>query len=196
MNLNEIANTGNRALRLIRIWAKINDTKKAIKITIKKDEYDAYDIFNFLQFIKIAQTLNLGRNLPKNISFSYYKAVDMREVSSGTFTVDITYNKSNQLQVIYKPIISLEDNKINMEWIIGDNTTSIVDYKIISSDTRTYSSVVSTLSDNPINPTEPVSVTKILESSSAGILYQAFLACIESIFKDVEMRYKRNEKKK
>ena len=196
MNLNEIPNKVNKILRPIHIWSKINNTKYRIRSIVKKDIYDAYDIYNFLQFIGVAYSLNLGRKLPNNISYSYHKVTTINEISSGIFTVIIQYTNSQQLQVTYKPVISLEDSKINMEWIIGNNITSIVDFKTVTSDMQRYSTTVNKLSNTPINITEPVSVTKILTFSSADILYQAFLMCIEVIFRDIEKRYKKNEKKK
>lgn len=191
MDLNQTHNTGNKALRPIRIWHKTIDAKNEIKNIIKKNEYDAYDIFNFMQFIGICKTLNLGHNLPKNISYSYHKAANPTEVSSGTFSVLIKFSKTESIQVMYKPVISLDESEIYMEWIISNNTSSIVDFKTVTSDTQSYNTRVNRLIDRPINPTEPTTVTKILEFSSASILYQAFLMCIESIFNDVEKRYKK-----
>lgn len=191
MDLNQTHNAGNKALRPIRIWHKTTDAKNTIKNIINKNEYDAYDIFNFMQFIGICKTLNLGHNLPKNISYSYHKATNPTEVSSGTFSVLIKFSKTESIQVMYKPAISLDESEIYMEWIISNNTSSIVDFKTVTSDTHSYNTKVNRLIDRPVNPTEPTTVTKILEFSSASILYQAFLMCIESIFNDVEKRYKK-----
>lgn len=191
MDLNQTHNTGNKALRQIKIWHKMVEAKNKIKNIIKKNEYDAYDIFNFMQFIGISKTLNLGRNLPKNISYSYHKAVNPMEVSSGTFSVLINYSKTESIEAIFKPVIGSKQSEIYMEWIISNNESSIVDFKTVTSDMHTYNTKVDKLIDRPINPTEPVTVTKILEFSSASILYQAFLMCIESIFNDVEKRYKK-----
>lgn len=191
MDLNQTHNTGNKALRQIKIWHKTVEAKNNIKNIIKKNEYDAYDIFNFMQFIGISKTLNLGRNLPKNISYSYHKAVNPMEVSSGTFSVLIKYSKTESIEAIFKPVIGSKQSEIYMEWIVLNNESSIVDFKTVTSDMHTYNTKVDKLVDRPINPTEPVTVTKILEFSSASILYQAFLMCIESIFNDVEKRYKK-----
>ena len=191
MDLNQTHNTGNKALRQIKIWHKMVEAKNKIKNIIKKNEYDADDIFNFMQFIGISKTLNLGRNLPKNISYSYHKAVNPMEVSSGTFSVLIKYSKTESIETIFKPVIGFKQSEIYMEWIVSNNESSIVDFKTVTSDMHTYNTKVDKLVDRPINPTEPVTVTKILEFSSASILYQAFLMCIESIFNDVEKRYKK-----
>lgn len=191
MDLNQTHNTGNKALRQIKIWHKMVEAKNKIKNIIKKNEYDAYDIFNFMQFIGISKTLNLGRNLPKNISYSCHKAVNPMEVSSGTFSVLIKYSKTESIEAIFKPVIGSKQSEIYMEWIVSNNESTIVDFKTVTSDMHTYNTKVDKLVDRPINPTEPVTVTKILEFSSASILYQAFLMCIESIFNDVEKRYKK-----
>ena len=191
MDLNQTHNTGNKALRQIKIWHKMVEAKNKIKNIIKKNEYDAYDIFNFMQFIGISKTLNLGRNLPKNISYSYHKAVNPMEVSSGTFSVLIKYSKTESIETIFKPVIGSKQSEIYMEWIVSNNESTIVDFKTVTSDMHTYNTKVNKLVDRPINPTEPVTITKILEFSSASILYQAFLMCIESIFNDIEKRYKK-----
>lgn len=195
--LNEIKNKSNKILCKFRIRDKMHRAKNNIKSVLRKEKYTAYDIFEFLQFLKMTQgpVLGIKIGLPSNISYSCYKNDNETELSSGVFSVTINYSKTKKMCITYKPVVSIDYSKINMEWTIGDDHTYIEDFKTITSDMQTYSSSVDILIDKPINPSDPVSQTKILEFSSAGILYEAFIVCIETIFKNIELRYI-NEKKK
>ena len=147
MDLNQTHNTGNKALRSIRIWHKIRDAKNKIIDIAKKQEYDAFDIFNFIEFLKICNSLNLNSNMPKNVSYSYYKSPNPSEVSSSTFSVVINYNKVSQLQTTFKPVIYLNKSEIYMEWLISNNESSIVDFKTVTIDSQFYSTKVNQLKD-------------------------------------------------
>ena len=186
MNLNAIPD--NKHFRKWCIKRLISSTKKEIKCIINKKSYNAYDIYKFLLFIDIANTLNLF-DRPKNIHYTCYKSNNVTEVSSGILSVSINYDNHKTLEVHFKPIMELDKSKIDMEWIISDNNPTPVDFKTVHDYTQMYSSTVDSLVDRKVNPTESISQTKILEYSSCGILYQAFLVCTESIFNRIEMRY-------
>lgn len=188
--------TSSKKFKKIHLRMKLYEAKKKIKAIIKKDKYDATDIYRFLIFLKMANTLDVFKNIPKNIAYTCYRSEDPRVTSSGTLSVSISYDKYKTMDVHFKPIIGPSQNEISMEWIIQNTNTSIVDFKTVSSDTKKYSTIVNFLMDRFINPTEPVSQTKILEFSSASILYQAFIICVESIFDEIKMRYIYENKKK
>ena len=118
------------------------------------------------------------------------------EVSSGSFGVLIHYGNKQCLKTVFKPIIELDQSKINIEWELVNDENHIIDFKEVSSFTQKYNTSVDTLVKTSVNPAgEHLSMTKILTFSSAEILYNAFLICVESIFKDINMRYKKNGKK-
>lgn len=178
----------NKLFKKIYMKYIIRFTKRKIKKFLHKNEYDGYDIYRFLLFIDSADTLNLF-DKPYNIDYCCYKSNDTASVLSGILKVLINYDDYHSLEVAFKPVVESNKSRIDIDWAIADTSSDPTDYRDISSRSRFYSKSIDILVDMVINPTEPVSETKILEWSSAAILYQTFIICIESVFKRIEMRY-------
>jgi len=187
LKLNELSD--NHFFKRIRMRCLIHSTRRNIKKFLRRKEYNGYDIYNFLLFVDSANTLNLF-DKPSNIDYYCYKSNSTASMLlSGVLKVVIKYDDHHTLEVEFKPVVEPDKSRIDIDWTICDTNSNIVDSKDISSSSRFYSKSTDVLVDMVINPTEPASETKILEWSSAAILYQTFIICIECVFKRIEMRY-------
>ena len=175
--------SGKKRLKKISIKHYINKYKMNIKKVLKKNSYTPYDIYEFLLFIETANASGFFSNIT-NIDYFCNKNADTT-ISTGYLKINIDYETNNNLYICYKPIIYENMPKLDMEWIISDNNTSIINYTPISGSSKAYSKTINELRSKTNNNT----YTDILEQSSYDILCNIIIICIENIFSNIEMRY-------
>lgn len=160
--------------------------KKEIMKMINIDNYDASFVYNFIQFINMANKLNLYSN-PNGIHYNYQDPSIEDDVASCLLQVRINFGKDNILESVFRPIIDSDpkNSKISMEWIfdIKENSNNIVEENV-----QRYAKEAPTISrDNTDMVVETVS--DICFNDTYHILRNAFILCLEGVMENMRKRY-------
>lgn len=176
--------------------------KRDIYKILEADEYNAFDIHNFILFINAANTLDLFPVKADEIDFTAPKpeyVSNPYSTYSGKLYAKTKTSDNGYFEVSFNPIMHLDETEVRIEWII----TNVVEnrfhrdkdkmgYGGITS-SKTYHSTMKSITEGTNN--SPNSDKEFLENGAYLLLRALFNKCIIIITTELEKRYRYNGKK-
>ena len=199
--ISDLQALNKNAIHNFKMRRIIKYMKKDIYKVLDVDEYNAFDIHNFILFINAANTLDLFPVKADEIDFTAPKP----EYTSNPYSMysGKLYAKTKTLdgcfEVSFNPIMHLDETEVRIEWIITNvvenrfyKDCNKLDYGGITSSKTFHSTMKSITKESNDSPN---SDKEFLESGAYVLLRALFNKCIIIIITELEKRYRYYGKK-
>lgn len=198
--ISELQKLDKNIIHNFKTMCIIKAMKKDIYEILNVDEYTAFDIHNFILFINAANMLDLFPVRADEINFVSPKpeyASNPYSAYSGKLYAKTKTSDNGYFEVLFIPIMHLDDTEVRIEWTITDTIENkfhveSLDYGGITA-SKTYHSTMKSIVDNSNKPS--TSSKEYLENGTYILLYALFSKCVVIITSELEKRYKYHGKK-